>query len=273
MVQKYTKDEIMDITKTFIQGNDDARFIQSKMYENTPFDLPHNFNLYSKKDDSNHGIVDVKVLERFGTLLLNNNTETNINAYNLILPSVNEVGAYHSVAFMVDTTQKSIWYQDSYGIEMRKELKDFLKQLLPEYKITCFNQIQQNKKLNDSSCYLLAEYNLLDMWYRKNNQPDKIKQYDSIEARTAVWEIVKQIEATPQTSLKRNIKNSKFSKQARELSKKELLICKKNAFRDFKYRLTEEKNYKQIIATAAQNAKNTHLLYLQKKYSENLPTY
>ena len=33
MSSKYTQQEILDITKTFIQGNSDADFIQKKMYE------------------------------------------------------------------------------------------------------------------------------------------------------------------------------------------------------------------------------------------------
>ena len=185
----------------------------------------------------------------------------NINAYNLILPSVNEAGSNHSVAFMTDKKAKTLWYQDSYGTEMRQELKDFLKAILPDYKITCFNQIQQDISRNDCSCYLLAEYNILDMWHRKNNRPDLLKEFTSDEARADVWNIVKQIEAAPQVQTTKTFKPRKIKASQNEvLSKKYLLQCQKITYRDFKYRLTQEKYYKEIIKHAEQKDTMAHLL-------------
>ena len=257
MSSKYTKQEILDVTQTFIQGNLDADFIQKKMYEGFSYPRPSQISIFTKKENSDHAVVDEAALEKLGQTLLKNNLHATINAYNLTLPSVNEMGSYHAVAFMTDSKAKTIWYQDSYGIEMRKELKDFLKQLFPKYKITCFNQIQQFKEKNDSSCYLLAEYNILDMWHRKNNQTQYIKEYDSTEARKAVWEIVKLIEDDSSN------KGSYIPKAKHDevLSKKYILECKKNGYRDFKYRLTQEKNYKSIITQAVQKTLSQHNLH------------
>ena len=271
MTTKYKQEDILDVTQAFIQNCLDANFIQEKMYEKTNYPLPEKISILSKREDSNHAIVDAKALEEFGETILNNNLYANINAYNLILPSVNEAGSNHSVAFMTDKKAKTIWYQDSYGIEMRKELKDFLKQLLPDYKITCFNQIQQDKSRNDCSCYLLAEYNIIDMWHRKNNRQDLLKEFTSDEAREAVWNIVKLIEAEPEKNTYKKVKNKKVNpKQNEVLSKKYLLTCQRNSYQDFKYRLTQEKNYKQIIQQAAQKAIAAHLLYKQGLIDLNL---
>ena len=149
---------------------------------------------------------------------------------------------------------------------MRKELKDFFKQLFPKYKITCFNQIQQDKQRNDRSCYLLAEYNILDMWHRKTNHTQLLKEYDSTEARKAVWNIVKLIEND--TSAKGSYIPK--AKQDEVLSKKYLLECKKNGYRDFKYRLTQEKNYKTIIKQAVQNTLSFYNRYIQKLHANHL---
>ncbi len=271
MTTKYKQEDILDVTQAFIQNCPDAKFIREKMYEGYKYPLPEQINIFSKKEDSDHGVVDTKALEEFGEHILNNNLYANINAYNLILPSVNETGSNHSVAFMTDKKAKTIWYQDSYGIEMRKELKDFLKSILPDYKITCFNQIQQDKSRNDCSCYLLAEYNILDMWHRKNNRTDLLKEYTSDEARNAVWNIVKLIEAEPEKNTYKNVKNKKINpKQNEVLSKKYLLQCQRNSYRDFKYRLTQEKNYKELIKQAAQKATSAHLLYKQGLIDLNL---
>ena len=266
MSSKYTQQEILDITQTFIQGNLDADFIQKKMYEGFSYPRPSRALIFSQKENSDHALVDGAALEKLGQTLLKNNLHATINAYNLTLPSVNEMGSYHAVAFMTDSKAKTIWYQDSYGIEMRKELRDFLKQLFPKYKITCFNQIQQFKEKNDSSCYLLAEYNILDMWHRKTNHTQLLKEYDSSEARKAVWNIVKLIEND--TSAKGSYIPK--AKQDEVLSKKYLLECKKNGYRDFKYRLTQEKNYKNIIKQAVQNTLSFYNRYIQKLHANHL---
>lgn len=258
MSSKYTQQEILDITKTFIQGNSDADFIQKKMYEGFEYPRPSRLFIFSKKENSDHAVVDTAALEELGQIILKNNLHASINAYNLTLPSVNEMGGYHAVALMTDTKAHAIWYQDSYGIEMRKEIKDFFKQLFPDYKITYFNQIQQDKQRNDKSCYLLAEYNILDMWHRKSNQTQFIKEYDSTEARKAVWNIVKLIE--DDTSNKGSYVPK--AKHDEVLSKKHLLECKKNGYRDFKYRLTQEKNYINLIKQAAQRTLTIHNMYL-----------
>ena len=44
----------------------------------------------------------------------------------------------------------------------------------------------------------------------------------------------------------------------------------KNTYRDFKYRLTQEKNYKEIIKQAAQRATTAYLLYKQGLIDLNL---
>ena len=259
MSSKYTQQEILDITQTFIQGNSDADFIQKKMYEGFEYPRPSRLFIFNKRQNSDHGIVDGAALEKLGQTLLKNNLHSSINAYNLTLPSVNEMGGYHAVALMTDSKAKTIWYQDSYGIEMRKELKDFLKQLFPKYKITCFNQIQQDKQKNDNSCYLLTEYNILDMWHRKNNQTQDLKEYDSTEARKAVWDIVKLIE-------KDSPNKGPYIPKAKHnevLSKKYILECKKNGYHDFKYSLTQEKNYTTLIKQAAQKTFALHNMYLK----------
>lgn len=268
MSTKYSKEDITDITKPFIQDCLDADFIQDKMYERTNFSHPEKINLFTRKENSDHGIIDKQALIKFGEQILNNNLYASINAYNMILPSVNAAGCFHAVALMTDCKAKTIWYQDSYGTEMRQEIKDFLKQILPNYKITSFTQIQQDKKRNDQSCYLLAEYNLLDMWFRKSNQIDKIKSYTSDEARQAVWNIVQQIEASPKKEAK-ILKRNK-TPQHEVLSKKYLLECQKNTYKDFKYNLTQEKNYKEIIKQAAHTATSKHLLYKQGLIDLNL---
>ena len=52
--------------------------------------------------------------------------------------------------------------------------------------------------------------------------------------------------------------------------KKYLLECQKNTYKDFKYNLTQEKNYKEIIKQAAHTATSKHLLYKQGLIDLNL---
>lgn len=268
MNSKYSQEFVMDITKTFIQ-NDDFKFIQQKMYEETNYPRPHNISCYSYGENSMHGKVDEKALAYFGEQLLNNQLHANINAYHLTLPSVNEAGSNHALALMLDKKDKEIWYQDSYGVDMRKELHDFFKVLFPDYKITCFNQIQQYKRKNDNSCFLLAEYNLIDMWHSKSGHPEKRKEYDSYQARTAVWDIVKQIEEQPAPTLSKP-KFSFGSKIAVELPKKFLLEQRRNTQRNFKYSILKQKNYKELLEDAANIARLKHKLYKKRLMQETI---
>lgn len=267
MTTKYSQDHILDITKTFIQNNSDADFIRSKMFEGTNFPLPRNLECSITEDKSLHGKIDEKALANFGEQLLNDQLHANINAYHLILPSVNTPEYNHALALMVDKKNREIWYQDSYGIDMRKELRDFFKVLFPEYKIGYNPQIQQYKNKNDNSCSLLADYNILDMWYRKSDQLDKMNEYDSYQARTAVWEIVKQIEPeVPQQNKKLTFKIGKISSPVNPKNYQNEL--KRNTLRDFKYRITQEKNYKELLEDAANISRLKHKIY-KKKFSKD----
>lgn len=265
-MSKYSKEFISDISQFFNLGND-FLFVQKKMYEGTEFPLPHNIYAATDSENSMHGKVDEEALANLGTILLNDQLSANINAYHLTLPSVVEPGCNHALALMTDKNNKEIWFQDSHGTDMRKELHDFFKILLPGYKITCFNQIQQEAR-NDNSCFLLAEYNIIDMWHKKSGRPELAKEYDNHQARAAVWEIVKQIEPESET----NRPKQAFSfgtKTAAANSKKYLIEQHRNTLRDFKYSILKQKNYKQLLQEAAAKAQIKHETYKQRLLMQN----
>lgn len=265
MTTKYSKEYISDITKTFIQRNLDADFIRKKLFEDNGFSTPHHYECATIEEDSLHGKVDEHALANFGERLFNDQLHADINAYHLILPSVNTPEFNHAVALMVDKKNKEILYQDSYGIDMRKELHDFFKTLFPDYKIGYNTQIQQYKNKNDSSCSLLADYNLLDMWYRKSDQLDKMNEYDSYQAREAVWEIVKQIKPDIPPKENNNKPKFKIGKISIPVDPKNFKIqLKRNTHRNFKYQITKEKNYKELLDGAANIARLKHKMYKKR---------
>lgn len=133
--------------------------------------------------------VDVDALANLGTTLLDNR-QANQNYYSLLLPSLACFCGSHAVAMAVDNKSKTIYYHDSHGEDMRKEMKDFLGMLLPEYEIAINHSKQQEDVINplvseenDNSCVLLTKYNLRDMWYKINGQEDKVRNYRSEERR------------------------------------------------------------------------------------------
>lgn len=268
MDTKYSREFVCDITQTFIQ-NQDFDFIQKKMYEGLDYPLPHKISCYMLKENSGHGIVDENALASLGEQLLNCQLFADVNAYHLTLPSVNEAGSNHAVALMIDLKEREIWYQDSYGIDMRKELRDFFKLMFPGCKIGYNPQIQQYKQQNDHSCFLLAQYNILDMWHRKAGHLNKLKEFDSRQARADVWQYVRQIPAElPKPPAKATFKFG--TKKAVVLPKKYLLEQRRNTERDFKYCLPKQKNYKEMLAAAVCSAEQKHQAYRRWLLEKNL---
>lgn len=101
----------------------------------------------------------------------------------------------------VNNKSKTIYYHDSHGEDMHKEMKDFLGMLLPEYEIAINHSKQQEDIINplvseenDNSYVLLTKYNLRDMWYKINGQEDKVCDYSSLEARKDAWNKLKSIQ-------------------------------------------------------------------------------
>ncbi len=265
MDSKYSQKDILDITKVFIQDYSDLQAFRKMLYAGTDFPLPKDVSGGETPQNSDHDIINAASLAKLGERILNDGLFASCNAYHLSLPSVNTPGINHALALMVDNQTKEIWYQDSYGIDMRRELRDFFKELLPDHKIIYFTQIQQYKQKNDSSCVLLCEYNLLDMWQRKKGHPEKMHQFDSFEAREAAWPLVEQIK---KTEIRYAYKPGKNNPEI--INKREMIERNRNTQRYFKYRITSEKNYREQIKTAAATARNKHAEFRREMTERHL---
>ncbi len=269
MDSKYSQKDILDITKVFIQDYSDLQAFRKMLYAGTDFPLPKDVSGGEAPQNSDHDIINAASLAKLGERILNDGLFASCNAYHLSLPSVNTPGINHALALMVDNQTKEIWYQDSYGIDMRRELRDFFKELLPDHKITYFTQIQQYKQKNDSSCVLLCEYNLLDMWQRKKGHPEKMHQFDSFEAREAAWPLVEQI-VMPVPQTKKTPKFRFMKKEPAQDPKRYLIERNRNTQRYFKYRITSEKDYREQIKTAAATARNKHAEFRREMTERHL---
>ena len=265
MDSKYNQQDILDITKVFIQDYNDLQIFRKMLYAGTDFPLPKDVSGGETPPNSGHDVVNAASLAKLGERILDDGLFAPCNAYHLSLPSVNTPGINHALALMVDKNSKEIWYQDSYGIDMRRELRDFFKELLPDYKIEYFTQIQQYKQKNDSSCVLLCEYNLWDMWQRKKGHPEKMRQFDSFEAREAAWPLVEQIK---KTEIRYAYKPGKINPEI--MGKREMIERNRNTQRYFKYRITSEKGYRELIKTAATTARNKHAEYCREMTERRL---
>lgn len=217
------------------------------------------------------GKIDVTALSTLGTNLLNDMSSA-CNFYHLAIPSRECFRGSHAVAMAVDNKTKIIYYHDSHGEDMRKEMKDYLGLLLTEYKIDVNHSKQQQdvanplvSSENDNSCVLLTKYNLRDMWYKMTRQEDKICNFSSIEARKDAWNILKDIQKKEETEKKTEPTRPKINFGAKKLSSTADLESQKRAEEeDFKYRMYNEPNYPEMLQEAVKNARSNHVAYCKK---------
>ena len=214
--------------------------------------------------------IDTNALTNFGTTLLNDQ-QINQTYYSLLLPSQDCFCGSHAVAMAVDNKTQTIYYHDSHGEDMRKEMKDFLRLLLPEYEIDINHSKQQEDVINpfvseenDNSCCLLTKYNLRDMWYRINGQSDKICNYSSLKARKDAWRKLRNIQKEESA---KDAGTTKFTFKigAKKTPSKDEIEAQKQAEKeDFKYRMYNEPNYNEMLQEAVKKAKSNHLAYCKQ---------
>ncbi len=265
MVAKYKEEDVLNTRLTWNEKSEDLDNILFKQ---------NGFSVKRLSVESNvNGVqskIDTNALAQFGTTLLNNQ-QFNQTYYSLLLPSQECFCGSHAVAMAVDNKTKTIYYHDSHGEDMRKEMKDFLKLLLPEYEININHSKQQEdvrnpfvSEENDNSCVLLTKYNLRDMWYKINGYEDRVCNYSSIEARKDAWLKLRNIqkeEPTKDTGI------TKFTIKfgAKKTQSKEDIEAQKQAEKaDFKYRMYNEPNYNEMLQEAVKRAKSNHLAYCKQ---------
>ena len=156
-------------------------------------------------------ILNKQALINLGMRILKDSDTATVRYYKVSIPSESVLadGMLHAVAFMIDHKNKIMRYHDSHGVGMRRECKDFLAKLFPDYKIIINYSKQQadvvsktDKNKNDNSCALLSLYNLRDMWFVQNGMPDKVCNFDSVSARQDAWKILSDIQKKPQEQIK-----------------------------------------------------------------------
>lgn len=269
MVAKYKEEDVLNTRLTWNEKSDDLDNILFKQngFSVKRLSVESNVNGAQSK-------IDTNALAKFGTTLLNNQ-QFNQTYYSLLLPSQACFCGSHAVAMAVDNETKTIYYHDSHGEDMRKEMKDFLKLLLPEHEININHSKQQEDVINpfvsaenDNSCCLLTKYNLRDMWYKITDQKDKICNYSSIEARKDAWSKLKNIQTEENVSIVES-KKPVFKIGAKKApSKEELKAIKQAEKEDFKYRMYNEPNYNEMLQEAVKRAKSNHLVYCKQMQAQ-----
>ena len=213
---------------------------------------------WSANIGENTSIINEQTLINLGILILKDFDVATVHYYQVSIPSESVLadGMEHAVAFMIDHKSKIMRYHDSHGVDMRREYKDFLTKLFPDYKITINYSKQQadvvsktDKNKNDNSCALLSLYNLRDMWFVQNGMPDKVCNFDSVSARQDAWEILSDIQKKPQEQIKFSFGKSVKTKTKEKILEYEKAMAK-IAEKAFKYRLNEEPNYDDLINKA-----------------------
>lgn len=270
MAAKYEEKTVLNIYLPWNEKSEDldrALFAQNGIY-------PKKLFCSYMVGQSTQGKINVRALTDIGTTLLNDLSNP-CNFYQVTLPSQAVFCGDHAVAMAVDNKTKTIYYHDSHGEDMRKEMRDFLELLLPEYKIDVNRSKQQQDVTNpavsaenDNSCLLLTKYNLRDMWYKITGQDDKICNFSSVDARKDAWNILKGIQKgeTAKTSEPAKI-SFKFGAK-RTFSKQETEAQKQAERADFKYRLYHEPNYAEMLLEAVKKAKLNHAVHCQQMMAQ-----
>lgn len=267
MVAKYDEKNVLNIHLTWNEKSEDldnVLFTQNRI-------SPKRLYCSNMEGQSIQGKITVRTLADMGTMLLDD-TQNPYNFYHVTIPSRECFLGDHAVAMAVDNKTKTIYYHDSHGEDMRKEMKDYLGLLLPEYKIDINLSKQQQDVVNplvssenDNSCVLLTKYNLRDMWYKMTGQEDKICNFSSIEARKDAWNILKDIQKKEETEKKTEPTKPKINFGAKKLSSTADLEFQKRAEEeDFKYRMYNEPNYNEMLQEAVKNARSNHVAYCKK---------
>ena len=259
--KKYSEEIMLDVTNYF--GDLAVEDLKSILYKDNPR-RKSKMVYVGDLSSSNHSFISKTTLECLGERLLNDNLSSKCSAYQLSIPSEGIVGIDHVVAMMVDHKNKEISYHDSYGQDMRKEIKDFMTGLLPEYKQNINCEQQQFYEDNDQSCALLSECNLVDMWRRRDGKLDEIKNYTSQEARKYAYEMLKDF--TQETVPVKETKPKPPTPQQLEYMKRREAQTQK----DFEYRMYNDPDYKEQIAEAIKNAKSKHQTYVQNMQRQKL---
>ena len=265
MVAKYRKTDILNVHLCWNENSDD---LDNVLFKQNNIQVKK-LNCESTVNGS-QGKIDVNALANFGTTLLNDKTQ-NLCFYSLTIPSQECFCGSHAVAMAVDNKNKKIYYHDSHGVNMRKEMKDFLRLLLPEYNIDINYSKQQEdvsnslvSEENDNSCVLLTKYNLRDMWYKINNREENVCNFTSSEARKNAWEILKNIQK--EEPAHDEVKKPTFMIGAKKTpSKEEIERIKQAETADFKYRMYNEPNYAQLLQSAVQKAKYNHMAQVKNQ--------
>lgn len=270
MVAKYKEEDVLNTRLTWNEKSDDLDNILFKQNKISVKRLSVESLINGAQSK-----IDATALANFGTTLLNDQ-QTKQNFYSLLLPSKACFCGSHAVALAIDNQNKTIYYHDSHGEDMRKEMKDFIGILLPEYEIDINLSKQQEDVINpfvseenDNSCVLLTKYNLRDMWYKINGQDSNICNYTSLAARKDAWGKLKDIQKdevtntieTKKTGFKIGIKKTP--------SQEELKVIKVAEKADFKYRMYQEHNYTDLLQSAVQRARVNHAVYCKQMMQQN----
>lgn len=271
MVAKYKEEDVLN---THLMWNEKSDDLDNILFKQNGISVKR-----LSVESCIHGAqskIDVRALANFGTTLLNAKN-TNQNYYSLLIPSKACFCGSHAVAMAVDNKNKTVYYHDSHGEDMRKEMKDFLSLLLPEYKIDINHSKQQEDVINpfvseenDNSCVLLTKYNLRDMWYKITGQEDKICNYTSLEARKDAWNKLKDIQKE-EIVLSAPLSKPAFKFRIKKVQSQEEIAAEKEAEKaDFKYRLYNEPNYMDLLQTAVSKANSNHMAYCNQLMTQKI---
>lgn len=271
MVAKYKEEDVLNTRLTWNEKSDDLDNILFKQNGISVKRLSVESCINGAQSK-----IDANALTNFGTTLLNDQ-KANQNYYSLLLPSQACFCGSHAVAMAVDNKNKTIYYHDSHGEDMRKEMKDFLSSLLPEYKLDINHSKQQEDVINplvseenDNSCVLLTKYNLRDMWYKISGQKNKICDYSSLEARKDAWNKLKNIQKE-EIVQSAEISKPTFKFGIKKVQSQENLATEKEAEKaDFKYRMYNEPNYTDLLQGAVTKAKSNHLAYCRQLMTQKI---
>ena len=270
MVAKYFKEDILNVHMYWNEKSDD---LDNILFKQNGI-LVKNLYCGTMSKNSAQSKIDVDALVLLGTTLLNDQNIKH-NFYHIVIPSKECFLGDHAVAMAVDNKNKTIYYHDSHGEDMRKEMKDFLALLLPDYKIDVnFSKQQQDvvnplkPEENDNSCVLLTKYNLRDMWYKISGKKDKICNFSSVEARANAWDILKDIQKEEQKTVVES-KKSTFKIGIKKMpTKEEIEARKQREAEDFKYRMYNQSNYIQLLQQAVQRSKSGHIAWCNRRIVE-----
>jgi hypothetical protein len=244
-MNKYDKNEILDVSIS--PSNDMVKDLRKKIYAES--DIKPVENIQYPMEAQGAWVVTKETLAEFGKFIKHQTLVQNPVLVKLAIPGWITIGGSHAVALLVDTKNKKILYHDSYGQDLRKDIKDLLLGIFPGYFWEYKEKQTQFEGKTDNSCDMLSEYNLRDMLNQYQGLPEKYQTMTSEQLREHACGLLQDIQEEKISDNNLKAKKLSFGSKAIKThqTEQELSEHKQKVKKAFEYKLYNEPNYSEIM--------------------------